>query len=195
MIAFITGVLRARGTDWVQVEVGGVGFHISVPASLALSVGEEGQRVTLHTRLMIRDDEPLLYGFPSPAALKFFDMLIGVSGIGPRSALNLLSVRAPDALATAIMAGDLDAFTAAPGIGKRIATRIVLELKDRLEKEGLPLADTAVADDADAVAALTALGYTAGEARQALRSLGPDSVSLELEERIRRALTRLAQGG
>ena len=195
MIAFITGVLRTRGTDWVQVEVGGVGFHISVPASLALSVGEEGQRVTLHTRLMIRDDEPLLYGFPSPAALKFFDMLIGVSGIGPRSALNLLSVRAPDALATAIMAGDLDAFTAAPGIGKRIATRIVLELKDRLEKEGLPLADTAVADDADAVAALTALGYTAGEARQALRSLGPDSASLELEERVRRALTRLAQGG
>ena len=195
MIAFITGVLRARGTDWVQVEVGGVGFHISVPASLALSVGEEGQRVTLHTRLMIRDDAPLLYGFPSPAALKFFDMLIGVSGIGPRSALNLLSVRAPDALATAIMAGDLDAFTAAPGIGKRIATRIVLELKDRLEKEGLPLPDTAVADDADAVAALTALGYTAGEARQALHSLGPDSATLDLEERIRRALTHLAQGG
>ena len=86
MIAFITGVLRARGTDWVQVEVGGVGFHISVPASLALSVGEEGQQVTLHTRLMIRDDEPQLYGFPSPQALRFFYMLTGVSGIGPRSA-------------------------------------------------------------------------------------------------------------
>ena len=91
MIAFITGVLRARGTDWVQVEVGGVGFHISVPASLALSVGDEGQQVTLHTRLMIRDDEPQLYGFPSPQALRFFYMLTGVSGIGPRSALNLLS--------------------------------------------------------------------------------------------------------
>ena len=195
MIAFITGVLRSRGPDWVQLEVGGVGFHISVPASLALSVGEEGDRVTLHTRLMIRDDEPQLYGFPSPQALKFFQMLNGVSGIGPRTALNLLSVRPPEALASAIMAGDLDAFTAAPGIGKRTATRIVLELKDRLEKEGLPLADTVAADDADAVSALTALGYTAGEARQALRSLGPDSASLELEERIRRALTHLAQGG
>ena len=195
MIAFITGVLRARGTDWVQVEVDGVGFHISVPASLALSVGEEGERVTLHTRLIIRDDEPQLYGFPSPAALRFFHMLTGVSGIGPRSALNLLSARPPEALATAIMAGDLDAFTAVPGIGKRTATRIVLELKDRLEKEGLPLSTTPVPDDADAVAALTALGYTAGEVRQALRSLGPESASLELEERIRRALTQLAEGG
>ena len=195
MIAFVTGILRARGTDWVQVEVGGVGFHISVPASLALSVGEEGERVTLHTRLMIRDDEPQLYGFPSPAALRFFYMLTGVSGIGPRSALNLLSARPPEALATAIMAGDLDAFTAVPGIGKRTATRIVLELKDRLEKEGLPLSTTPVVDDADAVSALTALGYTAGEARQALRSLGPESASLDLEERIRRALTQLSGGG
>ena len=195
MIAFITGVLRARGTDWVQLDVGGVGFHISVPASLALSVGEEGERVTLHTRLIIRDDEPQLYGFPSPAALRFFHMLTGVSGIGPRSALNLLSARPPEALATAIMAGDLDAFTAVPGIGKRTATRIVLELKDRLEKEGLPLSTTPVPDDTDAVAALTALGYPAGEVRQALRSLGPESTSLELEERIRRALTQLAEGG
>ncbi len=195
MIAFVTGVLRARGTDWVQVEVGGVGFQISVPASLALSVGEEGERVTLHTRLMIRDDEPQLYGFPSPAALRFFYMLTGVSGIGPRSALNLLSARPPEALATAIMAGDLDAFTAVPGIGKRTATRIVLELKDRLGKEGLPLSTTPIVDDADAVSALTALGYTAGEARQALRSLGPESASLDLEERIRRALTQLAGGG
>ncbi len=195
MIAFITGVLRARGADWVQLDVGGVGFHVSVPASLALSVGEEGQQVTLHTRLIIRDDEPQLYGFPSPAALKFFYMLTGVSGIGPRSALNLLSARPPEALATAIMAGDLDAFTAVPGIGKRTATRIVLELKDRLEKEGLPITDSPMADDADAVAALTALGYTAGEVRQALRSLGPESATLELEERIRRALTQLAGGG
>ena len=103
MIAFITGVLRARGTDWVQVEVGGVGFHISVPASLAFSVGEEGDTVTLHTRLIIRDDEPQLYGFPSPQALRFFYMLTGVSGIGPRSALNLLSARTPEALASAIL--------------------------------------------------------------------------------------------
>ena len=141
MIAFITGVLRARGTDWVQVEVGGVGFHISVPASLAFSVGEEGDTVTLHTRLIIRDDEPQLYGFPSPQALRFFYMLTGVSGIGPRSALNLLSARTPEALASAILGGDLDAFTAVSGIGKRTATRIVLELKDRLEKEGPAAAD------------------------------------------------------
>ena len=195
MIAFITGVLRARGADWVQVEVGGVGFHISVPASLAFSVGEEGDTVTLHTRLIIRDDEPQLYGFPSPQALRFFYMLTGVSGIGPRSALNLLSARTPEALASAILSGDLDAFTAVPGIGKRTATRIVLELKDRLEKEGLPLPTTAMSDDADAVEALMGLGYTAGEARQALRSLGPESTTLELEERVRRALTHLAQGG
>ena len=195
MIAFITGVLRARGADWVQVEVGGVGFHISVPASLALSVGEEGQQVTLHTRLMIRDDEPQLYGFPSPQALRFFYMLTGVSGIGPRSALNLLSARPPEILASAILGGDLDAFTAVPGIGKRTATRIVLELKDRLEREGLPMPTTAMSDDADAVEALMGLGYTAGEARQALRSLGPDSATLDLEERVRRALTHLAQGG
>ena len=194
MIVSIRGTLRARGPDWVQVEVGGVTFQISVPSSLSLEVGEEGQEVTLHTRLIIRDDEPQLYGFPSPEALRFFHMLTGVSGIGPRSALNLLSARHPEALAAAILTGDLDTFTGVSGIGKKSAARIVLELKGKLEKEGLSTGFTAAPSDADAVSALTGLGYTIVEARRALAALGTDAVGLGLEERVRRALTHLATG-
>ena len=195
MIASIRGTLRARGPDWVQVEVGGVTFQISVPASLSLEVGEEGQEVTLHTRLIIRDDEPQLYGFPSPEALRFFHMLTGVSGIGPKSALNLLSARPPEALAAAILTGDLETFTGVPSIGKKSAARIVLELKGKLEKEGLSISFTPSPSEADAVSALTGLGYTTVEARRALSALGQDAVGLDLEERVRRALTHLARGG
>ena len=194
MIAAVRGALRARGLDWVQVDVGGVTLHISVPASLVQELGEVGQEVRLHTRMLIRDDEPHLYGFPSPEALQFFQMLTGVSGIGPRTALNLLSSRSPGALAAAILSADLDAFAGIPGIGKKSAARIVLELKSKLEREQIQVPVVTDGSDGDAISALTALGYTATEARRALSTIG-DAPDLDLEERVRRALGHLGTGG
>ncbi len=194
MIASIRGRLRARGADWVHLEVGGVTFHIAVPASLAQELGEEGREATLHTRLIIRDDEPQLYGFPSQEALRFFHMLTGVSGIGPRTALNLLSARPPEALAAAILTGDLETFTGVPSIGKKSAARIVLELKGKLEKGDFQISPVASPSDADALSALTALGYTTVEARRAVNAVAGESPGLDLEELVRRALNRLARG-
>lgn len=179
----------------MQIEVGGVTFHISVPESLAQEVGEEGREVTLHTRLIIRDDEPQLYGFTSPEALRFFHMLTGVSGVGPRTALNLLSARPPEALAAAILTGDLEAFTGVHNIGKKSAARIILELKGKLEKGDIQVPITTDGTDADAVSALTALGYTAAEVRRALNAIGDEATGLDLEERVRRALGHLGGGG
>ena len=194
MIASVRGTLQARGLDWVQVEVGGVTLHISVPASLVQELGEVGREVRLHTRLLIRDDEPQLYGFPTPEALRFFHMLTGVSGIGPRTALNLLSFRSPEALAAAILTGDLDAFTGVHNIGKKNAARIILELKSKLEREQIEVPVTTNGSDAEAVSALTALGYTAAEARRALGAIDA-SPGLDLEEKVRRALAHLGSGG
>ena len=194
MIASVRGTLQARGLDWVQVGLGGVTLHISVPASLVQDLGEEGQEVTLHTRLIMRDDDPQLYGFPSQEALRFFHMLTGVSGIGPRTALNLLSARPPEALATAILTGDLETFTGVPSIGKKSAARIVLELKSKVEKGDFPISAVAAPSDADALAALTALGYTTAEARRAVNAVANEAAGLGLEERVRRALTLLAGG-
>ena len=194
MIAAVRGALRARGIDWVQVDVGGVTLHISVPASLVQELGEVGQEVRLHTRMVIRDEEVHLYGFPSSEALQFFQMLTGVSGIGPRTALNLLSSRSPSALAAAILSADLDAFAGIPGIGKKSAARIVLELKGKLEREQIQMPVVTDGSDGDAISALTALGYTATEARRALTAIGSEA-DLDLEERVRRALGHLGSGG
>ena len=188
MISAVRGILQAQGPDWVAVGVGGITLHIAVPASLVQEMGETGQEVRLHTRLIIRDDEPQLYGFPSPEALRFFYMLTGVSGIGPRIALNLLSARTPEALAAAIMTGDLESFTGVSGIGKKGAARIILELRGKLEKDEFIFLPSAVdSTDTDAISALTALGYTAAEARKSLSAIG-DPAGLDLEERVRRAL-------
>ena len=194
MIAAVKGPLRARGVDWVQVDVGGITLHISVPTSLVQELGEVGQEVRLHTRMLIKDEEPRLYGFPSSQALQFFQMLTGVSGIGPRTALNLLSSRTPGALTSAIMSEDLDAFSGIPGIGKKSAARIVLELKGKLEREPMDMPITPDGTDGDTIAALTALGYTTREARLALSAIdaGP---TLDVEERVRLALGQIGRAG
>ncbi|MCE2404914.1 MAG: Holliday junction branch migration protein RuvA [Dehalococcoidia bacterium] len=190
MITGITGVLEARGADWVQVQVGGaVSLRVSCPSSTARDLGEVGQRVRLHTRLYARDDEMVLYGFSSADSLGLFQMLNGVSGIGPRMSLSLLSSLEPRELADAIAAGDVDALSRVPGVGKRSAGRLVLELRGKLPAMGAGRDGGAVpaGDDPDAVEALTALGYGGPEARRMVAALS-DVAGLPLEERVRRAL-------
>ncbi len=193
MIAFIHGTLESVGSDWVVLRVGGIGLQVHVPVSVAESLGAVGQSVTLHTSLLVRDEIPMLFGFPTPQGKRLFDLLLGVSGVGPRYALSVLSAMTPDEAAVAIASGNSDALTAARGIGKRTAARIVVDLQARLTREWEATAAGGVQEARDEVAAaLQALGYSAAEVRKALTVAG-DLGGLSLEERVRRVLQRLAK--
>ena len=191
MISSIKGILKETGSSWVKIELHGLTFQVNVPSSLANDLDATGGEVILHTKLMLKDDEPQIYGFPTESSLRFFNMVTGVSGIGPRTALNLLSVRTINELTNAILSENLGVFVGIPGIGRKSAARIILELKDRLEKESLQLSPFSDHNtDTHAVSALTALGYTLAEARSALSQV-KSSPELELEEKVRLALSHL----
>jgi Holliday junction DNA helicase RuvA len=170
------------------VEVGGIGLQVFVPTGVAADA-QAGAQVDLYTHLYVREDQITLYGFPSRQARELFVMLIGVSGIGPKGALAVLSAFSPDELAGAIAAGDVDRLRRVPGIGAKTAGRLVLEMQERLKGMGLVGAPRTGVQD-DVAAALTALGYSAAEANAAARAVAAPGLSLE--EQITRALQRLA---
>lgn len=194
MIVGVRGILEATGPDWVHLQVGGVTLQIFVPAAAIGALGPPGVQVHLFTHLRIRDDQPVLYGFPTSAALGLFQVLMGVSGVGPRHSLALLSSLGEAGLQQAIATGDIAALSSVTGVGRRTAGRLVLELKGKLELE--PTADLAgqLNDDADVIAALTALGYSTTEARRAVNGVDK-SPDLTLEDRIRLALQQFGGGG
>ena len=194
MITGIRGNLEAIGPDWVTITVGGVSLQVSVPSSTIPTLGSMGTAVHLHTRLMVRDDSLVLHGFTTPEALTLFDMLIGVSGIGPRNAHSLLSAMTPEALVSAVAAEDTKALAQAPGLGQRTAARIVVELKGKLDMLWVGGSTPVAGSTADDVTeALITLGYSAIEARSAVTSAGADS-SLPVEEQIRLVLQGLSKG-
>ena len=166
MIVAVTGVLSAAGGDWVHLMVGGVTLQLYVPASDIAALGDIGSQVHLFTHLRMRDDQPVLYGFSTPAALELFLVTQGVSGVGPRLGLALLSGLGAAGLQQAITEGDVATLSGISGVGRRIAGRIVLELKGKLELElgdvaGIPAGGGM---DGEVIAALTALGYSTAEA-------------------------------
>ena len=191
MIVGVQGTLETTGPDWVHIRVGGVTLQVSVPANTVSGMGALGSQVTLHTHLRIRDDQPVLYGFADAAALGLFSMLTAVSGVGPRTALALLSSLDPARLQTAIVTGDTTALSSAQGVGARTANRIILELKGKVEDA--EFAEVGLSGDVDGqvIAALTALGYSLHEARSAA---GTQAVAAETEvdDRIRVALQQFA---
>jgi Holliday junction DNA helicase RuvA len=193
MISGLHGHLEALGPDWASVNVSGVTYKVSCPTSTLASIGSVGDRVRLHTYLLVRQDSLTLYGFATPQEEQLFEMLLTVSGIGPRHALSLLSTASVEHLASAIVSGDEALLAAVPGIGKKTASRLVLELKGKLEKEWGAMPGPTTSVDGDALAALQALGYSLSEARSALASL-PANRKLPLEEKVRLALQRLARG-
>lgn len=188
MITSIEGTLAGFGIDWVDVTVGGVTLRASVPQLLAQRLGQTGDKVRLFTSLQIREDSMALFGFPSEEARSAFELLITVNGVGPRVALSVLSSLTPDALSLAVAAGDGDAFRGVPGVGKKTAQRIVLELKGKLEGEMAPA--PGAGGDGDVVKALTSLGYSLSEAMVAVSSLPPGD-SISLEEKVRLCLRRM----
>jgi len=191
MIASLKGVLEGRGPGWALIRVGGVGFQVHIPASSLARLGKVGNEVELHTHLYLREEVLALYGFATAEELGLFQSLIGVRGVGPKLALTLLSALPPDRLTLAIASGDEDMLTQVPGIGKKTAQRLILELKGKLEKLVSPVPVSE--GDAEVLSALTNLGYTLAEATRALSSL-PQEKDLSLEDRVKLALQSLGAG-
>ena len=174
MIVGVHGTLETTGSDWVNVRVGGITIQVSVPANTVSSLGAQGSSVSLYTHLRIRDEEPVLYGFADSASRSLFSMLTTVSGVGPRMALALLSSMNSSQLQTAIVTGDITTLSSAPGVGNRTASRIVLDLKGKLDDAEFDEISGVMGDvDGQVIAALTALGYSLSEAKSCLLYTSP----------------------
>ncbi|MDH4269817.1 MAG: Holliday junction branch migration protein RuvA [Dehalococcoidia bacterium] len=193
MIATLEGILEYRGDDSVIINVGGIGFRVYVSSSTSSQLGAVKGRVSLYTHLHVREDNISLYGFASSEELTLFKSLISVTGIGAKLALTLLSALNPEQLVMAITSGDIDLLSQAPGIGKKMASRLVVELRGKLEKEWKEVALPLAPESVDVIAALTGLGYSLAEATKAISKL-PDSEALNLEEKVRMALQQMARG-
>ena len=191
MIATIEGILEYRGNDYVIINVGGIGFRVYVSGSTLSQLGTVKGKVSLYTHLHVREDNISLYGFASNEELALFRNLISVSGVGSKVALTLLSALNPEQVVMAIASGDIDLISKAPGIGKKMAGRLIVELKGKLEKEWTETALPLAPESADVIAALTGLGYSLTEATKAISKL-PDSEGLSLEEKIKLALQQTA---
>jgi Holliday junction DNA helicase RuvA len=193
MIATVEGILEYRGSESVIINVGGIGFRVYVSSSTSSQLGAVKGRVSVYTHLHVREDNISLYGFASSEELTLFRSLISVTGIGAKLALTVLSALNPEQLVMAITSGDIDLLSQTPGIGKRIASRLVVELRGKLEKEWKEVALPLAPENADVIAALTGLGYSVAEATKAISKL-PDSEELSLEEKIKMALQQMARG-
>ena len=194
MIASLDGVVGAVFADSLIVEVGGIGYRVYCTPAL-LSLARSDERLKMFTHHLIREDAQALYGFRSPEELGFFGLLQTVTGVGPKVALAIVGSRAIGDLQLAIMSDDQAVLTSVSGVGKRLAARICLELKEKVAAAGVaagPGGGFAPAGEPEVVAALLALGYSIGEARQASRdALADTSAGPSLEERVKAALRTL----
>ncbi len=193
MIASLQGIVDAIGTDWIVVNVGGVGFKVSVPTSVISEGGIIGRAVKLFTHLHVREDELTLYGFAAPEDLRLFDIFLTVSGLGPKTALNMLSAMSSDQLSLAIASASVEMLTSISGIGKKTADRIILELKDKVGAfVTVTPAGRVAQENTDVLSALTSLGYSVAEASRAIAVL-PSGKKLAMEERIKLTLQYLGK--
>ena len=200
MFYYVEGAVAEMQPYLAVIDCGGVGYACATTNN-TLSHLKKGAKARLYTYLHVREDIFDLYGFGSLAELNSFKMLIGISGVGPKAALAILSVGTPETLAMAIITGDEKALTVAPGIGKKIAQRIILELKDKMAKEQAAVGAPAFAGGAvvaggggkvtEAAAALAVLGYSSAEVSAAMK--GVDVESLSLEDIIRQSLKKMVK--
>jgi len=182
MIGSVSGTLIETYPDGALVDVQGVGYRVHSPASSLARLPGAGERVRLHTHLHVREDALTLYGFTTAEERDLFEVLIGVNGIGPKGGLAVLSVYAPDALRRAIIGEDLDALTMIPGVGKKTASRMILELKEKLgagDADLAPLAGSPAVKQAlsEVRAALLQLGYSTTEAREAIERVAAEAAA------------------
>ncbi len=187
MISFLEGEIVEKTAAHVVVDVGGIGYEVFVPTSVLAWV-PAGGRARMHTRMVVREDSMTLYGFATTDERSFFDLLTGVNGVGPKVALGFLSALRPDAIRRAVVAGDADALTVVPGVGRKVAQRVVLDLRDRLGGSADPIVTGPLVDVREA---LLALGLTPVEASQALAGVEPDG--REVEDLLREVLQKVGR--
>jgi len=191
VISSLNGKLESLGSDWAIINVAGIGFQVYMPTSTLSTLGATGDDVRLYTHLHLREDNVALYGFTSADELWLFETLLGVSGLGPRLTLAMLSALSVEQITMAIATASTDMLTMIPGIGKKVANRIILELKEKIGVAWVTTPATQIAqENTDVLAALTSLGYSAAEATRAVTTLSP-TTDLSLEEKIKLALQYL----
>jgi Holliday junction DNA helicase RuvA len=191
MIGRLRGVLVAKHLGTVILDVGGVGYEVAVAPSALAALPGIGEEAVVHTHLYVREDQLALYGFADEDGRELFRLLLGVSGIGPKVALGILGTLQPDELRQAVVADDIDALVAVPGIGKRSAQKLMLELRPKLEILDLPRSSVGTSS-ADVREALESLGYQPTEIRDVMRELPQD---LAVEELLRLSLQELGKQG
>jgi holliday junction DNA helicase RuvA len=195
VIAFVEGRVASMGADSAVIDVAGVGYRVFCgPGTLAAL--REGSNTRLLTHHLVREDQQALYGFRAPEELAFFELLLTVTGVGPKVALAIVSSRPATDLQLAVFQGDDAVLTAVSGVGKKLAARVILELKEKVAVAGgaatAGTAGSAGAAESEVVAALQALGYSAGEAREAARgAVAALPAGASLEERVKGALRAL----
>jgi len=188
MIASLSGKLESVDGDGAIINVGGIGFRVAMPTTALSGLGKPGTDVKVFTHLHVREDNISLFGFASAEELWLFDTLLGVTGLGPKLALAMLSALSPEQITMAIATGSTEMLNMIPGIGKKVASRIVLELKEKIGAGWIATPATQIAqENTDVLTALTSLGYSAAEAVKAVAALPADE-KLDLEEKIKLAL-------
>jgi holliday junction DNA helicase RuvA len=184
MIAGIEGKLQSRNAQGAVIKVGGVSFYVQMPSSTQSTLGNIGNTVSLYTNMQVREDSITLYGFATAEEEETFRILLTVTGVGPKVALSVLSAMNPGQLALAISSGNADMLCHIPGVGKKTASRLLLELKDKIQ--GITVG-AATPDGNELTSALLSLGYSPSEVTAAIAAL-PNKPDMPLEEKIRLAL-------
>ncbi len=178
MIIQLQGKIKFKTDKFVVLDVNGVGYQVFIPFETLKEISSKNE-VLLWTHLHVRENILDLYGFLNYAELEFFQILIGISGIGPKSALGVLSVAPIDVLKRAIATGETSYLTKVSGVGKRLAEKIVVELKDKMGAIGIEQTSEELKDETDAMEALQALGYSLSESRKALQNVPDDIKGME----------------
>ena len=202
MIGFLRGKVEYISMDYCLLDVGGVGYRVFVSGNTRSQL-KNGQEAMLYTYLNVREDAMLLYGFLTQAEYELFQLLITVSGIGPKVAMGIIGAITPEALSQAVQSNNVKALTALPGIGKKSAERMILELKDKLHfsddgeftETGTGIVSGEIGDDiySEAMAALMALGYSQGEVSEVFSSFGSLDQEADVQTLIKMALRELSR--
>ena len=196
MYAYIKGTIEVKGINYVVIENAGIGYKIYMSSKSIGTIGNIGDNVKVHTHYHVREDDISLYGFNSEEELRMFEILINVSGVGVKSALTMLSDITPASFAMAVITDDVTRLTKVPGVGKKTAQRLILELKDKLKSEDITSEEVAqdvkkTEIDNDAITALQVLGYSKKEIEKALEKT--NTKNLSTEETIKTALSFLGR--
>lgn len=192
MIASLEGVVQEVGEEALVLNVGGVGYRVEVPRVVLQDLPGVGETIFLHTYLLVREEQPLLFGFSAKGQRKLFETLLQVSGVGPRLALAMLSNLSPENIRSAVANNQPELLATVPGIGPKTGEKIIFHLKDRLELPEVVMVG-ASAEDQEVMDVLQALGYSTLEAQSAIRSI-PEGSPEDVEERVRLALRYFDRG-